>query len=159
MGESFLQGEAMMKEAIYDAVRQAIEAVGRDAEAGPDTSSNAAQCFVCKMPLTEWKCMTPTCPKNKYDHTDDSIRYYGTTPYIEGFDPVAKPSHYNQGEGIECIEYIKQVLGPDGFIAYCRGNMMKYNHRAMYKGNPTEDLAKAAQYLTWVNETLRDKHK
>jgi hypothetical protein len=36
---------------------------------------------------------------------------------------------------------------------------MKYNHRAMYKGNPTEDLAKAAQYLTWVNETLRDKHK
>jgi hypothetical protein len=99
------------------------------------------ECFVCKNQLTEGKCMTPTCPKSK------------------AYDPVAKPSHYNQGEGIECIEYIKQVLGPDGFIAYCRGNMMKYNHRAMYKGNPTEDLAKAAQYLTWVNETLRDKHK
>tara|TARA_R110000824_G_scaffold125191_1_gene284178 strand:- start:2181 stop:2534 length:354 start_codon:yes stop_codon:yes gene_type:complete len=73
------------------------------------------------------------------------------------YDPVAKPSHYNQGDGIECIEYIKQVLGPDGFVAYCRGNMMKYNHRAMYKGNPAEDLAKAAQYLNWVNETLSSK--
>jgi hypothetical protein len=73
------------------------------------------------------------------------------------YDPVAKPSHYNQGDGIECIEYIKQVLGPDGFVAYCRGNMMKYNHRAMYKGNPAEDLAKAAQYLNWVNETLSGK--
>jgi hypothetical protein len=146
-------------------------------------------CFVCKNQLTEGKCMTPTCPKDKDNHTDDAIRYtqpavidhemlrkwyaeptkdqytlsreelLEKTTAIKNYDPVAKPSHYNQGEGIECIEYIKQVLGPDGFIAYCRGNMMKYNHRAMYKGNPTEDLAKAAQYLTWVNETLRDKHK
>jgi hypothetical protein len=169
------------------------------------TSPNAArECFVCKMPLVKWKCMTPTCPKDKDNHTErdkdeewlkemmrhtDPARYTQPAvidhemlrkwhaeptkdPYtlsleesiknmnpLKTYDPVAKPSHYNQGEGIECIEYIKQVLGPDGFIAYCRGNMMKYNHRAMYKGNPTEDLAKAAQYLTWVNETLRDKHK
>ena len=27
-----------------------------------------------------------------------------------GFDPVNKPAHYNQ-EGIECIDYIRQVLG------------------------------------------------
>lgn len=33
------------------------------------------------------------------------------------------------------------------------------NHRAMYKGNPTEDLAKAEQYLKWVNETLKEIHK
>jgi|TARA_R110000744_G_scaffold89898_3_gene174729 hypothetical protein len=74
-------------------------------------------------------------------------------------DPVSKPSHYNLNGGIECILYIKQVLGTDGFVAYCRGNVMKYNHRAMYKGNPTEDLAKAQQYLEWANDTLKEKHK
>ncbi len=70
-----------------------------------------------------------------------------------------KPFHYNNTEGIECIDYIKQVLGPHGFVAYCRGNVMKYNHRAMYKGNPTEDMAKAEQYLKWANETLKEIYK
>ena len=37
------------------------------------TSPNAArECFVCKMPLVKWKCMTPTCPKDKDNHTDDA---------------------------------------------------------------------------------------
>ena len=31
------------------------------------------------------------------------------------FDPVERPAHYNMG-GIECIDYIKQVVGLDGFI-------------------------------------------
>ena len=75
------------------------------------------------------------------------------------YDNVSKPSHYNHSGGIECIEYIKQVLGKEGFIAYCRGNVMKYNHRAFYKGNPTEDMAKAEQYLKWANETLKEVHK
>ena len=75
------------------------------------------------------------------------------------FNAVDKPFHYNHSGGIECIEYIKQVLGKDGFIAYCRGNVMKYNHRAFYKGNTTEDMAKAEQYLKWANETLKEIHK
>ncbi|CAG0898745.1 unnamed protein product, partial [Cyprideis torosa] len=52
---------------------------------------------------------------------------------IDTFDAVSKPSHYNHGDGIECIDYIRQVLGKEGFIAYCRGNQIKYQHRAMYK--------------------------
>ena len=75
------------------------------------------------------------------------------------YHPVSKPSHYNISDGVECITYIKQVLGNDGFVAYCRGNVMKYNHRAMYKGNPLEDMAKAQQYLEWANETLKEIHK
>ena len=74
------------------------------------------------------------------------------------YNNIDKPFHYNQA-GIECIDYIKQVLGKEGFIAYCRGNVMKYNHRAFYKGNPTEDMAKAEQYLQWANETLKEIHK
>lgn len=89
-------------------------------------------------------------------------QYYdwlGREPRKEGlasFDPVDKPEHYNHSEGIECIEYIKQVLGTEGFIAYCRGNVMKYNHRAYYKGNPTEDMAKAEWYLKRANEALKE---
>ena len=74
------------------------------------------------------------------------------------YNNVSKPAHYNHG-GVECIDYIKQVLGKEGFVAYCRGNLVKYNHRAMYKGNPVEDLEKAEQYLKWANETLKEIHK
>ena len=75
---------------------------------------------------------------------------------IDTFDAVSKPSHYNHGDGIECIDYIRQVLGKDGFIAYCRGNQIKYQHRAMYKGKPVEDLEKAHQYNAWAIEALKE---
>lgn len=75
------------------------------------------------------------------------------------FDPVSKPFHYNAGE-IECIDYIKQVLGPEGFVAYCQGNLMKYNHRARYKhATPIEDMEKAKWYLDKALETLKEIHK
>jgi len=76
------------------------------------------------------------------------------------YDDVSKPAHYNLTDGIECIDYIKQVLGLQGFVAYCRGNVIKYNHRAAYKNaSPVEDLKKAAQYLEWANDTLKEIHK
>lgn len=76
------------------------------------------------------------------------------------YDNVSKPAHYNLTDGIECIDYIKQVLGLEGFVAYCRGNVMKYNHRAAYKNaSPVEDLKKAQQYLEWANDTLKEIHK
>jgi hypothetical protein len=59
-------------------------------------------------------------------------------------DNVNHPPHYNQG-GIECIEAIKAALG-DGFVAYLRGNVIKYLWRCEHKGG-VEDLKKAAWYL------------
>ena len=59
-------------------------------------------------------------------------------------DNVNHPPHYNQG-GIECIEAIKAALG-DGFVAYLRGNVLKYLWRCEHKGG-IEDLRKAAWYL------------
>lgn len=67
-------------------------------------------------------------------------------------DPVGEPSHvdspphYNTGE-IEAIDAIRIALGPEGFIAYCQGNAMKYVWRARYKGAFVQDLAKAVWYL------------
>jgi hypothetical protein len=64
-------------------------------------------------------------------------------------DNVNNPSHYNKG-GIECIDYIKQVLA-ENFGDYCQGNVTKYLHRWRYK-NGVEDLEKAQWYL---NEMIK----
>jgi hypothetical protein len=77
---------------------------------------------------------------------------------VAEFDPVNKPAHYNMG-GIECIDYIKQVLGLDGFISYCHGNMIKYQHRYRFKTKPLEDMQKAEWYLNKMNAALKEKHK
>lgn len=63
-------------------------------------------------------------------------------------DAVESPQHYTQGY-IESIYAIKQILGDEGFKAFCMGNFLKYKQRAEYK-NGEEDLKKAAVYLDWA---------
>lgn len=63
-------------------------------------------------------------------------------------DNVEHPSHYNAG-GVETIEGIRAALG-DGFLDYCRGNVLKYVWRCRHKGKLLEDLRKAAKYLEWA---------
>jgi hypothetical protein len=65
-------------------------------------------------------------------------------------DPVNHPPHYTQGD-IECIDAIRAALGRDGFIAYCRGNAMKYIWRCNHK-NGVEDMHKAEWYINRANE-------
>ena len=77
----------------------------------------------------------------------------------DAYDPVNRPAHYNLGGGVECIDYIKQVLGNQGFIAYCQGNMIKYQHRYRYKNKPVEDMQKAQYYLNKMLETMNEVHK
>jgi hypothetical protein len=76
---------------------------------------------------------------------------------VPRFDDVERPSHYNKG-GIEAIDYIKQQLGSDGFIAYCEGNMIKYGHRWRYK-NGVQDLKKKRWYLDRMIKELEEEHK
>jgi hypothetical protein len=59
-------------------------------------------------------------------------------------DAVNHPPHYTAGE-IECIDAIRAALGREGFIAYCRGNVIKYVWRCVHKGG-VEDLKKAKWY-------------
>jgi len=60
-------------------------------------------------------------------------------------DMVNQPPHYTYGD-IECIDAIRSALGPEGFAAFCRGNIIKYNWRCDHK-NGLQDLEKAAWYL------------
>ena len=75
------------------------------------------------------------------------------------YDSVNSPPHYTIGEGIECIDYIKQVLTAEEFKGYCHGNLIKYQHRRGYKRKPVEDMEKAQWYLNKMLEAMKEKHK
>ena len=63
-------------------------------------------------------------------------------------DNVNHPAHYTHGE-IETIDYIVDVLGVEGAIEYCHGNVIKYTgSRLMTKENPVQDAKKAVWYMT-----------
>ena len=59
-------------------------------------------------------------------------------------DNVNHPPHYQSDTGIECIDAIRAALGSEGFIAYCRGNVIKYQWRD--KENALEDRKKSEWY-------------
>ena len=80
--------------------------------------------------------------------------YYEEEFPDDRYDDVSKPSHY-AGQGIEAKDYIKQVLGEEGWRKYCLGAVMKYIHRHEYKGNPVQDLEKAHTYLGWAIDSMK----
>ncbi len=69
-------------------------------------------------------------------------------------DMVNNPPHYNHSDnGIECIDAIEAALGPEGFKAYCKGNVTKYLWRSNHKaGSPIEDIKKASWYLSRLQD-------
>ena len=87
------------------------------------------------------------------DTTFDHLKFSGE------YDPVNKPLHYALEGGLECIDYMRQVLGLDGFIEYCHGNVIKYQHRYKYKNKPLQDMEKAQYYLNKMIDALKEKHK
>ncbi len=67
---------------------------------------------------------------------------------------VDHPPHYNKGD-IETIDYIIDVLGIEGAINYCHGNVLKYTGTRLHeKGKPIEDARKAIWYLNKLVELL-----
>lgn len=69
------------------------------------------------------------------------------------YNAVDRPAHYNNG-GVECIDYIEQVLGLEGFIDYCHGNIIKYQHRYKHKGNALQDMKKAQWYMNKMVDAM-----
>ena len=62
---------------------------------------------------------------------------------------VSNPPHYTFGD-VECIDAIESALGPEGFTAFLRGQVIKYTWRMMLKNAPLQDAQKAA----WYQESL-----
>lgn len=70
-----------------------------------------------------------------------------------GPDLVNNPPHYTGGE-IECIDAIKAALGPEGFIAFLRGQVIKYSWRMNLKGSPKVDAEKCQWYQNRLVDEL-----
>lgn len=73
---------------------------------------------------------------------------------------VKNPDHYKL-EGIEeyeTIDFIRAVLGKEGFIQYCRGTILEYIVRADKKGGE-EDLRKAGEFMNYIIEELDSVEK
>ena len=68
---------------------------------------------------------------------------------------VIRPPHYNQGNQLECIDYIKQQLGKD-FPAYLEASAIKYLHRHKYKDANIQDLEKCVWYINKLIEHYKN---
>lgn len=79
---------------------------------------------------------------NRY--SDPAAPLIGTLAEMQA-DMVVNPKHYELFEGIEVMHVIKEVLGEEGFKAYCHGNMIKYALRRKF--NMDEDIAKIGEYV------------
>lgn len=78
---------------------------------------------------------------------------------VEESDSVNHPDHYMLMDGVQVIDVIREVLdrsGLKGCEAFCLGNVIKYVLRADQK-NGVEDYKKAAVYLNWLIETIKNK--
>ena len=69
-------------------------------------------------------------------------------------DPV-NPSYYKDGD-IECIDAIESSMTPEGFAAYCKGNILKYIWR-YEKKDKLIGLKKAQWYLNMLIEVEEKK--
>ena len=67
-------------------------------------------------------------------------------------DAVNKPAHYNQGP-IECIDAMQQILTPEEFRGFLKGNVFKYLWREKGK-NGIEDLRKGKSYYDLLIELV-----
>ena len=68
----------------------------------------------------------------------------------------AQGQHYCT-DSIECIDAIRAALGKEGFIAYCRGNMLRYVWRLGKKDEDTVEAQKAIVYGKWIINTICDQ--
>ena len=71
-------------------------------------------------------------------------------------DNVNCPKHYCKG-GVESIEFVKAAVSNlSGFEAVCVANIIKYMWRYKEK-NGLEDVMKAAKYLEWLQEEVKNE--
>lgn len=105
--------------------------------------------------IENWSRVHLKIRENKWDEGEQRMNNIAQNGNDCGhYDAVNHPKHYQSEDGIECIDAIRAALGVDGFVAYCRGNAIKYAFRSDKKENNAQDLRKAAWYLTRAAEEL-----
>lgn len=69
-------------------------------------------------------------------------------------DLVNHPPHYTKN-GIECIQAIRASMTDEGYMAFLKGNVLKYLWRYEHK-NGLQDLQKAEWYLKELIEVMAE---
>lgn len=69
-------------------------------------------------------------------------------------DPINHPTHYTSNGPVECIDAIHSALGHDGFVAFLRGQVIKYNWRMGLKDAAAQDAGKAVWYADKLRKVL-----
>lgn len=64
-----------------------------------------------------------------------------------------KNSHYARLTP-QTIQRMQDVLSPEEFQGFCRGNIIKYAERMRYKDEPSKEAAKIEDYARWLKESL-----
>lgn len=155
---SLLDGDGMTIEGKKEAIKEVCE-------------SNGAHCvkrcganFDCPLFETNGSCLRDSVIDRNYRTLVDAglikppVNFVKASPDDEvesegdavESDAVNHPNHYTQN-GIECIAAIRASMTADGFMDYCKGNVLKYLWRWRDKGG-VEDLHKARVYLDWLIE-------
>lgn len=64
-------------------------------------------------------------------------------------DPVNRPAHY-EGRGVECIDAIEAMFTTEEFVAFLRGQIVKYSWRLWKK----DSVLQNAEKLRWYADRL-----
>lgn len=65
--------------------------------------------------------------------------------------------YYATDGGIECYQALFACLGREGYVAWLRGTIIKYNWRLTKKGCAAEDAIKIGWYARELERVLADK--
>lgn len=65
-------------------------------------------------------------------------------------------THYQVGTK-QPIEIMQEIMTPEEFQGFCRGNVIKYSLRLGHKDAPVKEVAKIEQYAKWLRMSLEGK--
>lgn len=69
----------------------------------------------------------------------------------------AKTSTHYQVGSKQPIEIMQEVMSPEEFQGFCRGNVIKYALRLGHKDDPVKEAGKIEQYAKWLRMALEGK--
>ena len=127
------------------------------------------------------KCLE--CAKYNQEHVNRRSNWVNTSPTLHGcgselcsagmefqeFKPKpccsakaelegsAKTSTHYQVGSKQPIEIMQEIMTPEEFQGFCRGNVIKYSLRLGHKDAAVKEAAKIEQYSKWLRMSLEGK--
>ncbi len=85
-----------------------------------------------------------------HQRTPPTVPAIAPTPITTVLDSSVRPDHYRYGNR-ELIDILRELLTPEEFRGFCKGNVIKYTTRANRKGGPV-DYKKAGAYAGYLTQ-------